>query len=76
MCVRWNCAALLSQVAAGQDENDAGIQAAAKFYQQAAGIFFYIRENIAGVLNKEVPTSDLNNKNINTLGTRLYIRLD
>ena len=57
-------------MAAGQDENDSGIQAAAKFYQQAAGIFFYIKDNMAGVLNKEVPTSDLSAKNINTLGEK------
>ena len=58
----------MSQVAAGQDENDVGIQAAAKFFQQAAGMFFYIKENMAGVLNKESPTSDIAAKSLHTLG--------
>ena len=42
----------MTQVAAGQDDTEAGMKAAAKFYNQAAGLFVFIRENIAGVLNK------------------------
>merc|ERR1711892_810565 len=67
VCVRWNCAALMTQVAAGQDDTEAGMKAAAKFYNQAAGLFVFIRENIAGVLNKEPPTSDLVGANLNCL---------
>ena len=67
MCVRWNVAAMMSQVAAGQEDSDSGIQAAAKYFQQAAGIFLYVKEHMAGVLNKEVPTSDISAANLNTL---------
>ena len=67
MCVRWNVAAMMSQVAAGQEDSDAGIQAAAKYFQQAAGIFLFVKEHMAGVLNKEVPTSDISAANLNTL---------
>ena len=50
-----------------KDDTEAGMKAAAKFYNQAAGIFVFIRENIAGVLNKESPTSDLVQLNLNCL---------
>lgn len=67
MCVRWNVAAMMSQVAAGQEDSDSGIQAAAKYFQQASGIFLFVKEHMAGVLNKEVPTSDISAANLNTL---------
>ena len=57
----------MTQVAAGQDDTSAGMQAAAKFYNQSAGIFQFCRENVAGVLNKEPPTSDLVGANLNCL---------
>ena len=68
-CVRWNVAALMSQVAAQQDDGEAGNKAAAKFYNQAAGLFLFIKEHIAGVLNKEAPTSDLQPNNLQCLAT-------
>lgn len=52
MCVLWNTAALMSQVAASQTDDDDGTKAATKYYQQAAGAFAYLREYMAGVLNK------------------------
>jgi len=69
MCVLWNVGALMSQVAAGQDDDDAGTKQATKYYQQAAGLFSYVREYMAGILNKEAPTSDLEPSNLNTLST-------
>jgi len=67
MCVLWNTAALMSQVAASQTDDDDGTKAATKYYQQAAGAFGYLREYMAGVLNKEAPTSDLTASNLNVL---------
>ena len=52
MCVLWNVGALMSQVGAGQDDDDAGTKQATKYYQQAAGLFSYVREYMAGILNK------------------------
>ena len=54
MCVLWNVASLMSQVAAAQDDDDTGTKQATAFYQKAAGIFCYIREYMAGVLNKVI----------------------
>ena len=65
MCVLWNCGALMSQVAAGQDDDDQGTKQATKYYQQAAGVFSYIREYMAGVLNKVYLTIIKRKKNKN-----------
>ena len=52
VCVLWNCAALMSQIAASQMEDDEGAKEAVKNFNRAAGIYNYIKDNVAGVLNK------------------------
>lgn len=52
LCVVWNCAALMSQIAASQMEDDEGAKEAVKNFNRAAGIYNYIKDNVAGVLNK------------------------
>ena len=39
-------------MAAAQADDDAGTKQATKYYQQAAGAYAYLREYMAGVLNK------------------------
>ncbi|CBY10991.1 unnamed protein product [Oikopleura dioica] len=67
LCVLWNCAALMSQIAASQMEDDEGAKEAVKNFNRAAGIYNYIKDNVAGVLNKETPTTDLLPTTLTTL---------
>ena len=58
-CVLFNMAALLSQLASMQNHStDDGLKTAAKYYQQSAGIFSYLKDNVFPVL-RMLPTPDL-----------------
>ena len=58
-CVLFNIGALLSQIASSQNHtSDDGLKTSAKYYQQSAGIFAYLKDNIYPVL-QTLPTPDL-----------------
>uniref|UniRef100_A0A1I7ZGC7 BRO1 domain-containing protein n=1 Tax=Steinernema glaseri TaxID=37863 RepID=A0A1I7ZGC7_9BILA len=58
-CVLFNCAALMSAIAASQSVvNDEELKTAAKMFQQAAGIFLRLKETVLGLVQQD-PTSDL-----------------
>ncbi|XP_008545524.1 programmed cell death 6-interacting protein [Microplitis demolitor] len=59
LCVLFNIAALQSSVAASQSlESDEGLKLAAKLFQQAAGIFNYLKGNVMLAIQQE-PTPDM-----------------
>lgn len=59
MCSLFNLAALQSQVAAVQSqENDEGLKLAFKLLQSATSIFSYLKANVMGALQQE-PTPDM-----------------
>ena len=58
-CVLFNIGALLSQIASSQNHtSDDGLKTSAKYYQQSAGIFAYLKDNVNPVL-QTLPTPDL-----------------
>lgn len=58
-CVLFNCAALMSGLAANQSmSSDEELKAAATLFQKAAGAFNYLKDNILGMVSQE-PTPDL-----------------
>ncbi|XP_065667183.1 programmed cell death 6-interacting protein [Hydra vulgaris] len=57
-CVLFNMAALLSQLASIQNlSTDDGLKTAAKYYQQSAGLFSYLKDNVFPALHT-LPTPD------------------
>ncbi|XP_034935914.1 programmed cell death 6-interacting protein [Chelonus insularis] len=59
MCVLFNIAALQSAVAASQSlDSDEGLKLAAKLFQQAAGIFNYLKGHVMLAIQQE-PTPDM-----------------
>ncbi|XP_075265967.1 programmed cell death 6-interacting protein-like isoform X2 [Convolutriloba macropyga] len=60
--VLYDVAAFMSQIAAGiRSTDDASMQTATKFYQQAAGIFEYLRDHGAAMVG-QVSTNDLSSE--------------
>ena len=58
-CALFNIGALLSQLGATQNQtSDDGLKTAAKYFQRAAGIFTYLKDNIFPVL-QTLPTPDM-----------------
>uniref|UniRef100_A0A915CYB7 BRO1 domain-containing protein n=1 Tax=Ditylenchus dipsaci TaxID=166011 RepID=A0A915CYB7_9BILA len=58
-CVLFNCGALMSSIATAQpDCTDEGLKAMAKLFQQAAGVFSYLKDSVFGLVKHE-PTTDL-----------------
>ncbi|TKR87931.1 hypothetical protein L596_012257 [Steinernema carpocapsae] len=58
-CVLFNIGALMSAIGASQSMlNDEEMKTAAKMFQQAAGIFWRLKETVLGLVQQE-PTSDL-----------------
>ncbi|PAA53698.1 hypothetical protein BOX15_Mlig010709g3 [Macrostomum lignano] len=58
MCVLFNIAALQTQVAGQQNSDDAGLQACAKFFRQAAGALGYVKDNATVLCGREL-SSDM-----------------
>lgn len=58
-CALFNTGALLSQLGSTQNHtSDDGLKTAAKYYQRAAGIFTFLKDNVYPVL-QTLPTPDL-----------------
>jgi len=58
-CTLFNVGALLSQLGCSQNHtSDDGLKTAAKYYQRAAGIFTFLKDNVYPVL-QTLPTPDL-----------------
>ena len=58
-CTLFNIGALLSQLGSTQNQtNDDGLKTAAKYFQRAAGIFTYLKDNAFPVL-QTLPTPDM-----------------
>ena len=58
-CTLFNTGALLSQLGSTQNQtNDDGLKTAAKYFQRAAGIFTYLKDNLFPVL-QTLPTPDM-----------------
>ena len=58
-CTLFNIGALLSQLGSTQNQtNDDGLKTAAKYFQRAAGIFTFLKDNVYPVL-QTLPTPDL-----------------
>ncbi|XP_044599221.1 programmed cell death 6-interacting protein [Cotesia glomerata] len=67
LCVLFNIAALQSSVAASQSlESDEGLKLAAKLFQQAAGIFNYLKGNVMLAIQQE-PTPDMSPDTLSAL---------
>ncbi|XP_078662085.1 programmed cell death 6-interacting protein-like isoform X3 [Branchiostoma floridae x Branchiostoma belcheri] len=67
MCVLFNIGALMSQIAAAQNISaDDGLKNAAKYLQQAAGVFTHIKDSMAGPF-QQVVTPDLSLEMLSTL---------
>ncbi|XP_011303254.1 programmed cell death 6-interacting protein [Fopius arisanus] len=67
MCVLFNIAALQSSVAASQSmESDEGLKLSAKLFQQAAGIFNYLKGNVMLSIQQE-PTPDMSPDTLSAL---------
>ncbi|KAK0171286.1 hypothetical protein PV328_009034 [Microctonus aethiopoides] len=59
LCVLFNIAALQSSIASSQSlDSDEGLKLAAKLFQQAAGIFNYLKGNVMLAIQQE-PTPDM-----------------
>lgn len=58
-CTLFNVGGLLSQLGSTQNQtNDDGLKTAAKYFQRAAGIFTFLKDNVYPVL-QTLPTPDL-----------------
>ncbi|XP_063974590.1 programmed cell death 6-interacting protein [Diachasmimorpha longicaudata] len=69
MCVLFNIAALQSSVAASQSmESDEGLKLSAKLFQQAAGIFNYLKGNVMLSIHQE-PTPDMSPDTLSALSS-------
>ncbi|KAG8037386.1 hypothetical protein G9C98_005596 [Cotesia typhae] len=67
LCVLFNIAALQSSVAASQSlDSDEGLKLAAKLFQQAAGIFNYLKGNVMLAIQQE-PTPDMSPDTLSAL---------
>src|SRR4051794_19288927 len=57
--VLFNCGALMSAIAAAQLTNtDEGLKTMARLFQQSAGVFAKMKDNVLGMVQQE-PTPDL-----------------
>ncbi|XP_034187244.1 programmed cell death 6-interacting protein-like protein AliX [Osmia lignaria lignaria] len=67
VCVLFNIAALQSSIAATQSlESDEGLKLAAKLFQQAAGIYNYLKGNVMMAIQHE-PTPDISPETLGAL---------
>ncbi|XP_055343943.1 programmed cell death 6-interacting protein-like [Paramacrobiotus metropolitanus] len=59
ICVMFNIGAMLSQIGANQNvEFDDGLKTATKYFQQAAGVFNYVKDHVLAAIQQD-PTPDL-----------------
>ena len=72
LCVLWNCGALMSQIAASQMDDDEGAKEAVKNFNRAAGIYNFIKDNVAGVLNKVGSNAQFRVNNTSYVGDSDY----
>ncbi|XP_044731295.1 programmed cell death 6-interacting protein isoform X2 [Chrysoperla carnea] len=69
VCVLFNIAALQSAVAANQIlDSDEGLKLAAKLFQQAAGIFYHLKNTVMSAVQQD-PTPDLNPETLQALSS-------
>uniref|UniRef100_H2YHW8 BRO1 domain-containing protein n=1 Tax=Ciona savignyi TaxID=51511 RepID=H2YHW8_CIOSA len=60
LCVLYNIAALMSQIGSEANlQTDDGLKTAAKYFQESAGIFSYIKEKVLSVVGNNQSTTDL-----------------
>ncbi|GLV31978.1 ALG-2 interacting protein X [Carabus blaptoides fortunei] len=72
VCILFNIAALQSAVAAAQSfENDDGLKLAAKLLQQAAGIFYHLKNSVMASIQLD-PTPDLNPDTLAALSSLMH----
>ena len=59
ICVMFNIGSMLSQIGANQNvEFDDGLKIATRYFQQAAGVFQYVKDHVLAAIQQE-PTPDL-----------------
>ncbi|OWA53599.1 Programmed cell death 6-interacting protein [Hypsibius exemplaris] len=59
ICVMFNIGSMLSQIGANQNvEFDDGLRIATRYFQQAAGVFQYVKDHVLAAIQQE-PTPDL-----------------
>lgn len=68
ICVLFNAAAMMTQVASVQEvDSDDGLKIAQKYFQLSSGVFQYIKDHVHAVIPQD-PTPDFSQNTLEALG--------